>query len=116
MLNFCFADDSGSGDVLRPTPQPRATPSPGPDPVDLLLMGDSEPSLLISTAPLDPTPALLLVAEGGSKPTQDGTAVNREDSASPVPIKPERHKKKGPPPVPAPYTGPKKMSSEVSAY
>ena len=78
-------------------------------------MSDNEPSLLISTAPLDPTPALLpLSKDGGPKPApQDGVAVDREDSASPVPVKPERHKKKGPPPVPAPYAGPKKMSNEV---
>ena len=118
---FVFADESGGGGgVSHPTPQPRGSPSPGPAAVDLLLMGDNDPSLLISTAPLDPTPALLPVAEvGPPKPTptlQDGAAaVDQEDSASPVPVKPERHKKKGPPPVPAPYAGPKKISSEVTA-
>lgn len=39
---------------------------------------------------------------------------SKEDSTSSVPVKPERRKKKGPPPVPAPYAGPKKPSSEVS--
>jgi hypothetical protein len=121
-----FADHgSGGSAVSRPTPRARASPSPSPSPapVDLLLMSDNEPSLLISTAPLDPTPALLPhMSEGGGpmKPApvpQDGPAVvpvvDREDSTSPVPVKPERHKKKGPPPVPAPYTGPKRTSNEV---
>lgn len=119
-----FADDgSGGGGVSRPIPHARASPSPSPSaaPVDLLLMSENEPSLLISTAPLDPTPALLpLTSEGGGPtkpvPPQDGAAVpivDREDSASLVPVKPERHKKKGPPPVPAPYAGPKRTSNEV---
>ena len=122
-FNKYFADDGSGGGASQPTPRARASPSPSPSPapVDLLLMSDNEPSLLISTAPLDPTPALLpLVSEGGGPtkpaPPQDGAAVpvvDREDSASPVPVKPERHKKKGPPPVPAPYAGPKRTSNEV---
>ena len=118
-----FADDGSGGGASQPTPSARASPSPSPNPasVDLLLMSDNEPSLLISIAPLDPTPALLPLASEGGGPTkpappQDGAAapvVDREDSASPVPVKPERYKKKGPPPVPAPYAGPKRTSNEV---
>ena len=115
IIQIVYSDDSGDGGgTSRPTPQPRSSPTP----VDLLLMGDNEPSLLISTAALDdPTPALLPLTEDGPKPVQDGmgVTVDQEDSTSPVPQKPERRKKKGPPPVPAPYAGPKKITSEVDA-
>ena len=44
----------------------------------------------------------------------DGGVGGQEGTAS-IPVKPERKKKKGgPPPVPAPYSGPKKAGGEVS--
>ena len=105
-----FADDGSSGvGASRPIPQPRSNPAAA----ELLL---DEPSLLMSAGPSDPTPALIPLSSGGDPPPVQNEvgAVDKERSSSPVPVKPERKKKKGPPPtVPAPYTGPKKVATEV---
>ena len=99
MCACCFADGS------RPSPQPRSTPSPGPV--------QDHTSLLLSSTPLDPTPILQPQTQDGPRPVQEEVTINREDSTSPVPIKPERRKKKGVPPMPAPYVSSKKITNEV---
>ena len=67
----------------------------------------------MSSTPIDPTPALIPLALDESKPAHDEVAVN--SSPSYAPIKPQRKKKgSGPPPVPAPYAGPRKIATKVS--
>ena len=94
---------------LQPAPQPRSSPA--------VPVATDQALVLMSASVSDPTPALIPVSQEGAQSLQNEVvaAVDKEGSSSPVPVKPERRKKRGPPPtVPAPYAGPKKIASEVS--
>ena len=106
---YCvLADDGSSVGGLQPAPQPRSSPA--------VPVATDQASVLMSASVSDPTPALIPVSQEGTQSLQNEVvaAVDKEGSSSPVPVKPERRKKRGPPPtVPAPYAGPKKIASEV---
>ena len=105
----CLFADNGSASVPRPAPQPRSNNT-----ATVSLLDEPVPSLLLSDVPSDPTPSLLPLAQDGGHLGPDG-GVGGQEGTAPIPVKPERKKKKGgPPPVPAPYSGPKKAGGEVS--